>query len=205
MTSNYSDGNQRAYSDQPTRQFTPPPVSSTPDPGYYPLTGRQENTYGREPEREQERREPASTPPRESPIDNQSYFAGVAATALVAAIVGWLGSLIITALYKNKEFGAVWGVEPQKVWETALYGGVGALVAGCLFWVLINIAPAAETFFYWVTGLLVFAAVILPFLNSTAWQSALITAAINGIMGIVVISILGTVARKTVKDQSKLN
>ena len=149
----------------------------------------------------QHAQQPPQTPPpgRQSPLDNGRFFAGVGATALVAAVIGWVGSLIIEALYKNHDFGAVWGPEPQSVGDSALYGFLAAIVAGLLLWLLVNVAPAAETFFYWVTGLLVFASVLLPFLNDTAWQSALCTAIVNAAMGLGIMSLLGTVASKTVR------
>lgn len=135
-------------------------------------------------------------------INNQQFVAGVLATALVAAVAGFVVTAIIKALYTNNtdnQFGSIWGDAPQDVWATALIGGLGALVAGGLLWVFLTLTPSPMTFFQWIVGLCVFAAVVLPFLGSGSWQGALITGLVNAFLGVLVLSLLVTVGRKTAR------
>lgn len=149
---------------------------------------------------------PPAQAPRPAPpqnpvvINNQQFIAGVLATALVAAIAGFVATAIIKSLYTNNtdnQFGKIWGDAPQDMWMTALIGGLGALIAGGLLWVFLTLTPSPMTFFQWIVGLCVFAAVVLPFLNSGSWQGSLITGLVNGFLGALVISLLTTVGRKT--------
>ena len=148
---------------------------------------------------------PRQTPQSQGPqnqvvVNNQQFVAGVLATALVAAVGGFVVTAIIKAMYTNNtdnQFGTIWGGAPQDVWMTALMGGLGALVAGGLLWVFLTLTPSPMTFFQWIVGLCVFAAVVLPFLNSGSWQGALVTGLVNAFLGALVISLLTTVGRKT--------
>ena len=153
-----------------------------------------------------------ATPPRQAPpqndviVNNQQFVAGVLATALVAAVGGFVVTAIIKALYTNNtdnQFGKIWGDAPQDVWMTAWIGGAGALVAGGLLWVFLTLTPSPMTFFQWIIGLFVFAAVVLPFVNSGSWQGSLVTGLVNAFLGVLVISLLTTVGRKTTRFPSQ--
>ncbi|MDN5757383.1 MAG: hypothetical protein L0H59_02440 [Tomitella sp.] len=135
--------------------------------------------------------------PNGARIDHAQYAAGVAATALVAAVAGYVITAIINAVYSRNNLGSAWGGGPQDPWDSALIGGVGALVAGVFLWVFLSLVPSPMTFFRWIAGLFVFASVVLPFLSETGWIGSLITAALNGFLGLLVISLLTAVAAKT--------
>ncbi len=137
------------------------------------------------------------TSPNGSVIDHAQYAAGVAATALVAAVAGYVVTTIINAVYTSHDLGSVWGGGPQDPWDSAIIGGVGGLLAGALLWVFLNLVPSPLTFFRWIAGLFVFAAVVLPFLSGTDWVGRLITAVLNAFLGILVITLLAAVAEKT--------
>lgn len=161
--------------------------------------GRQTQAYNQGQWQQGMPQQPAP-PQNEVVINNQQFVAGVLATALVAAIGGFVATAIIKAVYTNKtttELGSVWGDMPQDPWVTALIGGLGALVAGGLLWVFLTLTPSPMTFFQWTVGLCVFAAVVLPFLNNGSWQGALITGLVNAFMGALVVYLLSTVGRKT--------
>lgn len=137
------------------------------------------------------------TSPNGAVIDHAQYAAGAVATALVAAVAGYVVTAIINAVYTSNDLGSVWGGGPQDPWDSAIIGGVGGLLAGALLWVFLNLVPSPLTFFRWIAGLFVFAAVVLPFLSGTDWVGRLITAVLNAFLGILVITLLAAVAEKT--------
>lgn len=127
----------------------------------------------------------------------QQFLAGVFATALVAAVFGFVATAVIQAIYTNHAPGAMWTGGEQSPWMAALIGGVGAIVAGLLLWFFLALVPSPMVFFQWVVGLIIVAAVVLPLVNSAHWQSGLITAIINALMGVLVLSLLSTVGHRT--------
>ncbi|WP_182357534.1 hypothetical protein [Tomitella gaofuii] len=139
--------------------------------------------------------------PEKSPngavIDHAQFAAGAVATALVAAVAGFVVTAIINAVYTSHALGSAWVDGEQDPWDSALIGGVGGLVAGAVLWMFLNLVPSPLTFFRWIAGLFVFAAVVLPFLSGTDWVARLITAVLNAFLGILVIALLTAVAEKT--------
>ncbi|QDQ97844.1 hypothetical protein [Tomitella fengzijianii] len=139
--------------------------------------------------------------PEKSPngavIDHAQFAAGAVATALVAAVAGFVITAIINAVYTSNALGSAWVDGEQDPWDSALLGGVGGLVAGAVLWMFLNLVPSPLTFFRWIMGLVVFAGVVLPFLSGTDWVARLITAVLNAFLGILVIALLTAVAEKT--------
>ncbi len=137
------------------------------------------------------------TSPNGVRIDHAQFAAGAAATALVAAVAGFVITVIIQAIYTQHAIGSAWGGGPQDPWASAVLGGVGALIAGVLLWVFLSLVPSPMTFFRWIAGLFIVASVVLPFLSGTDWVGRLITALLNAFLGILVVSLLTAVATKT--------
>lgn len=195
----YTEANTQAYSQEQWQQ------AQRQAPGQRPAQHQDPAQY-QDPAQRQARA-PRQAPPQDVVvINNQQFVAGVLATALVAAVAGFVVTAIIKALYTNNtdnKFGSIWGDAPQDVWATALIGGLGALVAGGLLWVFLTLTPSPMTFFQWIVGLCVLGAVVLPFINSGSWQGALITGLVNAFLGAVVISLLTTVGRKTARFPSQ--
>ncbi len=163
---------------------------------------RQTQAYNQDQWQQQAQPGQPAPPQNQVVLNTQQFIAGVLATALVAAVAGFVLTLIIKALYTNNtdsELGSIWGDAPQDVWMTAWIGGVGALIAGGLLWVFLTLTPSPMTFFQWIIGLFVFAAVVLPFVNSGSWQGALVTGLVNAFLGVLVISLLTTVGQKTAR------
>ncbi|GEM_PF-6173145 len=127
----------------------------------------------------------------------QQFLAGIFATALVAAVFGFVATAVIQAIYTNHAPGAMWVDGEQSPWIAALIGGVGAIVAGLLLWFFLALVPSPMVFFQWIVGLIIVAAVVLPLVNSAHWQSGVITAIINALMGVLVLSLLSTVGHRT--------
>lgn len=193
-----TDSYERGYDDRrrgEQERWTEPSATSQAPQGYQgqPYAGQQPQQSGGGAGGGQAE----SASPSGIRVDHGQFAAGVAATALVAAVAGFVITAIVNAFYTSNKIGSAWAGGPQDDWDSALIGGVGALVAGLLLWVLLNLVPSPLTFFRWITGLFVCAAVILPFLSGTDWVGRLITAIINGFLGILVISLLTAMAIKT--------
>lgn len=131
-------------------------------------------------------------------VDNGPFFAGLGATALVAAIAGWVLTAIFQALYSRFEWGTLWLYGMADPWTAAFTGAVAALASGTLMWVMVQGVPSPTTFYSWIASLIAIAAVVLPFLAVNPWQSALGTGLIHGFLGVVIIVLTEVVAAKTV-------
>lgn len=131
-------------------------------------------------------------------VDNGPFFAGLGATALVAAIAGWVLTAIFQALYARFEWGTLWLYGMADPWTAAFTGAVAALASGTLMWVMVQGVPSPTTFYSWIASLIAIASVVLPFLAVNPWQSALGTGLIHGFLGVVIIVLTEVVAAKTV-------
>lgn len=131
-------------------------------------------------------------------VDNGPFFAGLGATALVAAIAGWVLTAIFQALYQRFEWGTLWLYGMSDPWTAAFTGAVAAMASGTLMWVMVQGVPSPTTFYSWIASLIAIASVVLPFLAVNPWQSALGTGLIHGFLGVVIIVLTEVVSAKTV-------
>jgi hypothetical protein len=163
------------------------------------------NPYGDEPTRAYGRPEyedPAygePAPQRRQVFNSGQFFAGVAATALVAALAGWIVTAILQSLANRMEWESIWIYGLADPWTGAVTGFIAAVLSGVLIFVLAQGVPSARTFYLWIATLIVIAAVVLPFLTVGATLPVLGAAILHLVLGVVIISLTDVVASRTVR------
>src|SRR5699024_12751983 len=118
------------------------------------------------------------------------FLAASFATALVAAVFGFVATAVIQAIYTTHAPGAMWVDGEQSPWIAALIGGVVAIVAGLLLWFFLALVPSPMVVFQWIVGLIIGAAVVLPLVDSAHWPSGRLTAILHARLGVLVLSLL---------------
>ncbi len=133
--------------------------------------------------------------------DPGQYWAGVAATAIVAALVALVGILIcrwtlgIPILAPSSE--GAWG--NAHTGEYVL-GAVGAtVVGGALLYLLMLSTPQPGLFFGWIVGLATLAAVVYPFSTGAPLEQKAATAVVNLVLGVAIGTLLTGVAARAVR------
>lgn len=134
--------------------------------------------------------------PRHPPIDVTRLWSGGLATALVAALIGLVGVLVVRALFQVALYAPA---------DAGPFGGSGtavlcvlaaaaALAATGLVHVLLLGTPRPLSYFGWIVGLLTAAAGVLPFLAGGSIGVALGTAVIHLVIGLAIGSLVGGAA-----------
>jgi hypothetical protein len=145
-------------------------------------------------------------PPRNAPAnrvrpDPAQYWAGAAATAVVAALIALVGILIVRwtlniPIMAPAGDGA-WGNAHTAAY--ALLAALIALVAAGLLYLLMLSTPQPSTFFNWIMGLATLAAVVYPFSTSAPLDQKAATAVVDLVLGIAIMSLLSMVASRAVR------
>jgi len=137
--------------------------------------------------------------------DPARYWSGALATALVAALVGVAGVVIFQGAFDidlvtpaNEN-----GAEGDAL-RYAATGLVGALVAATLLYLLLLSTPRPRAFFGWIMGLVIVVAAVIPFARTDDRPSAIATAGVNVVMGVAILSLLSSVADRTVRRVQEL-
>ena len=138
-------------------------------------------------------------------LDWRRLWAGGLATAGVAALIAWLGTLIFRALLDVEvaDSAAALGVTDTFAWNYALTAAALALVATALAHVLSLTTPTPRAFFSWIVGLLTAAAVVLPFTRGDDLAAQVCAAVVNLLIGAAIGSLLATVLSRTVFDRER--
>ncbi|WP_069385627.1 hypothetical protein [Cellulosimicrobium cellulans] len=143
-------------------------------------------------------REASASDPRLT-VEAGRFWAGAAATALVAALIGLIAVLVFERIFQ------VALVPPPDLFATgsqqaayAIDGAILALLAAGLLHLLILSTPRPRAFFGWIMALVIVVIAVLPF----AWTSDLTAAALSGVVnlliGVAVWSLLAGVAGRTI-------
>src|SRR6478609_7702194 len=181
--------------DPPTRRYgqLPVPPSGAPQgqpPAYVP---QQQGAVPAEPERVVSPADPRLT------VEAGRFWAGAAATALVAALIGLIGVLVFERIF------AIDLVPPPDVFSTgsqqaawAIDAAILALLAAGLLHVLILSTPRPRAFFGWIMALVIVVITALPFAWSSDATAAAVSGLINLLIGIAVWSLLAGVAGRTI-------
>jgi hypothetical protein len=133
--------------------------------------------------------------------DSARFWAGVAATAVVAALIALVGILIcrwtlnIPILAPTGD--GAWG--NAHTTEYVLGVAVIAIIAGGLLYLLMLGTPQPGMFFGWIMGLVTLAAVVYPFSTSAPLDQKVATAVVDLVLGIAITSLLTAVAARAVR------
>ncbi|WP_300016657.1 DUF6069 family protein [Pseudonocardia sp.] len=125
-------------------------------------------------------------------IDVTRLWSGGLATAVVAALIGLVGVLVVRALFRVALHAPV---------DAGPFGGSGtavlcalaaaaALAATGLVHLLLISTPRPLAYFGWIVGLLTAAAVVLPFLAGGSIGVALASAVIHLVIGMAIGSLV---------------
>ena len=132
-------------------------------------------------------------------VEAGRFWAGAAATALVAALIGLLGVIIFERIF------AITLVPPPDLFATgsrqaawAIDGAILALLAAGVLHLLILSTPRPRAFFGWIMALVVVAIAVLPFAWSSDVTAAALSGLINLLIGVAVWSLLAGVAGRTI-------
>ena len=134
-------------------------------------------------------------------IDSGRFWAGAAATAVVAALIALVGILICRWTLGIPILAPVgagaWGDAHTGMF---VFGAaVVALVAAALLYLLMLGTPQPGLFFAWIMGLATLAAVVYPFSTSAPVNQKGATAVVNLVLGIAITSLLTGVAARAVR------
>ena len=134
-------------------------------------------------------------------FDLKRFVGGVAATALTTFLAGTIAEAIIQAIYKRTSAPVVWMYGVEDPWIAGVYGAIAALLAGGLLFLLFQGVPSPGTFFAWIAGLITVAVIVLPFFAAPSIGAGLGAAIVNGLMGIVIVTLLSTTSARTYRGQ----
>jgi hypothetical protein len=133
--------------------------------------------------------------------DSGQFWAGAAATAVVAALIALVGILIcrwtLNIPILAPAGDGAWGNAHTA--EYALVAAIIAIIAGGLLYLLVLGTPQPQMFFDWIMGLVTLAAVVYPFSTSAPVDQKAATAVVNLVLGIAITSLLTAVATRAVR------
>ncbi|MET3859149.1 hypothetical protein ABIE38_000046 [Dietzia sp. 2505] len=135
---------------------------------------------------------PERREPRGPALDVGKFLGSVAATALVAAIAGWLIAWVVEAAFGR--FGHLWANGGNTPTMYAVYGAVAAILAGLLWYLLLVGTANPQQFFSWTVGLLIIAAVALPLLVTVPFLDGLAAAIVHLFIGLPILALTGAFA-----------
>jgi len=143
--------------------------------------------------------------PREGDLrvrpDTGQFWAGAAATAVVAGLIALVGILVCRwtlgiPILAPAGDGA-WG-NAHTGWYVFAAAAV-AIVAAAVLYLLELGAPAPHIFFGWIMGLATLAAVVYPFSTNAPMEQKWATAIVNLILGIAIASLLSAVSARALR------
>ena len=139
-------------------------------------------------------------PPAPGPsVDAGRYWAGVAATALVAALIGVVGVVIVDRILQidlvvQDPFGT-----GSSGAAYVIGGVVAAVLAGGILHLLVVTTPKPRAFFGWIMFLATLTVALLPLAWTDVLESSIASGVINALMGIAIWSLLLGVLSRTLR------
>jgi hypothetical protein len=138
--------------------------------------------------------------PRVRP-DSGRFWAGAAATAIVAALIALVGILIcrwtLNIPILAPAGDGAWG--DAHTGEYVLVAALVALVAAGLLYLLMLSTPNPDLFFRWIIGLVTLIAVVYPFSSGAPLDQKAATAIVNLVLGVAIASLLTATAGRAIR------
>ncbi|WP_421732883.1 hypothetical protein [Cellulomonas sp.] len=132
-------------------------------------------------------------------MDAGRFWAGVVATALVAALVGLVGVVIVDQILSIE-------LAVQDLFGTNSTGAayvvgaaVFAVLAGGLLHLLVVTTPKPKAFFGWIMFLATLTAALLPLTWTDELESSISAGIVNALIGIAIWSLLLGVLSRTLR------
>jgi len=129
-------------------------------------------------------------------VDQGRFWAGVAATAVVAALAAALG-VVVLDVFDVSLLDPPIGSSRGLGWAGAAV--VAAVLGGVILLLLVMTTPRPRVFFGWIVFLVTASAAVLPFTRDTTTEAQVATCALCVLIGLVVGTSLGAVAGRTVR------
>ena len=140
----------------------------------------------------------AATPSGPS-VDAGRFWAGVVATALVTALIGLVGVLIVDQIL-DIELVVRDLVGTGSTGAAFVIGGVlASIAAGGLLQLLVMSTPKPRAFFGWIMFLATLTAALLPLTWTDVLESAIASGLVNALIGIAIWSLLLGVLSRTLR------
>ncbi|OLT49009.1 hypothetical protein BJF85_10660 [Saccharomonospora sp. CUA-673] len=131
-------------------------------------------------------------------------WAGGAATALVAALIGVVATLVVTGVLDIPVIAPATvdgsGVDYIGAMWLAGFGVVGSFLATALAHLLMLVAPRPMSFLGWVVGLVTIVFVVWPFTITVELEVQIASALVYIVMGIAIGSLVSGMASRALND-----
>jgi hypothetical protein len=134
-------------------------------------------------------------------VDAGQLWAGGVATAVVAALIAFVGVLVCRWLFNipilaPRQDGAYGDVHTT---DLVLVAAGAALVAAGLAYMLLLSTPRPMTFFGWIVGLATLVMVLFPFSTSAPLSEKAATALVDLVIGFAIGSLISGVAARSIR------
>ena len=141
----------------------------------------------------------AAAVPAGPSVDAGRFWAGVVATALVTALIGLVGVLIVDQIL-DIELVVKDIIGSGSTGAAFVVGGVlASVLAGGLLHLLVLSTPKPRAFFGWIMFLGTLTAALLPLTWTDVLESAIASGLVNAIIGIAIWSLLLGVLSRTLR------
>jgi hypothetical protein len=129
-------------------------------------------------------------------FDTTRYWAGTGATALVAALIAFVGYMV----FKWTLHISVLTPLRDGAWGNAQFAVLVTAAAGGLLFLLTIGAPQPRTFFRWIMAVGTLASVVYPFSTTAKFSVMAATATINLMLGIAMLTLLSASAERATRQ-----
>ncbi len=140
-------------------------------------------------------------------IDAGRLWAGGVATAIVAGLVAVVGVVIGEGILDIDMVSPRFLLDASDTFALnyALTAALGAIVATGLAHLLVFTTPRPRAFFSWIVALATAVAVALPFAQNADLDAQIATAVVNLVIGVSIMSLIGSVMGRTVVSSEPMS
>ncbi len=133
-------------------------------------------------------------------VNTGRLWAGGTATAVVAALIGLVGVLIVRAVLRVSPRAG--GFDDADTALLCVVAAAAALAATGLAHLLVVSTPRPLAYLNWIVGLVTAAAVVLPFLGGGAATTRIAAALIHLVIGVAIASLVSGAAASATRRMS---